>query len=191
MGRSTSRSTALRDWAFWWTATTKATCCRSSPPGGRPAHAVLRSDPAQGQPQLRQGEFQGAVRGDRAGAGSPRKSVKSAHLYHAHPPTGWIAVRGQAPAALFDLNKLDALRLRRPARHAPGLSGQPRRHLYVSRRSQPMPFYYRNADGDELIFVHRGSGAIETDFGPLTVRARRLLSSPARRDLPHGAGNAG
>ena len=39
--------------------------------------------------------------------------------------------------------------------------------LYVSRRSQPMPFYYRNADGDELIFVHRGDGDIETDFGPL------------------------
>ena len=30
-----------------------------------------------------------------------------------------------------------------------------------------MPFYYRNADGDELIFVHRGAGVIETDFGPL------------------------
>ena len=39
--------------------------------------------------------------------------------------------------------------------------------LYVSRRSKPMPFYYRNADGDELMFVHRGTGMIETDFGPL------------------------
>jgi homogentisate 1,2-dioxygenase len=30
-----------------------------------------------------------------------------------------------------------------------------------------MPFYYRNADGDELFFIHRGQGVIETDFGPL------------------------
>ena len=30
-----------------------------------------------------------------------------------------------------------------------------------------MPFYYRNADGDELVFVHRGEGTLETDFGPL------------------------
>jgi len=30
-----------------------------------------------------------------------------------------------------------------------------------------MPFYYRNADGDELVFVHRGQGVLETDFGPL------------------------
>ena len=29
-GRSTSRSRSCRNWAFWWTATTKATCCRSS-----------------------------------------------------------------------------------------------------------------------------------------------------------------
>ena len=37
----------------------------------------------------------------------------------------------------------------------------------VSRRTHPMPFYFRNADGDELYFVHRGQGKIETDFGPL------------------------
>jgi homogentisate 1,2-dioxygenase len=30
-----------------------------------------------------------------------------------------------------------------------------------------MPFHYRNVDGDELIFVERGAGEIETDFGPL------------------------
>jgi homogentisate 1,2-dioxygenase len=30
-----------------------------------------------------------------------------------------------------------------------------------------MPFYFRNADGDELLFVHRGRGKVETDFGPL------------------------
>ena len=40
--------------------------------------AVLRSDPAQGQPQLRQGKFQGAVRGDRARAGAARELVGSA-----------------------------------------------------------------------------------------------------------------
>ncbi len=67
--------------------------------------------------------------------------------------------------------------------------------LYVSRRSQPMPFYYRNADGDELIFVHRGRGTIETDFGPLTFEpgdymvlpravTYRLVPEDARQFLP-------
>ncbi len=57
--------------------------------------------------------------------------------------------------------------------------------LYVSRRADPMPFYYRNADGDELIFVHRGHGVIETDFGPMPFETRRLHRHPARRYLPH------
>ena len=49
--------------------------------------------------------------------------------------------------------------------------------LYVSRRSQPMPFYYRNADGDELIFVHRGEGTVETDLlweGRLATQAPEI-----------------
>ena len=50
--------------------------------------------------------------------------------------------------------------------------------LFVSRRSQHMPFYYRNADGDELIFVHRGNGVIETDFGPLPFEPGDYLVVP-------------
>lgn len=50
--------------------------------------------------------------------------------------------------------------------------------LYVSRRSEPMPFYYRNADGDELIFVHRGEGTVETDFGPLEFTPGDYLNIP-------------
>src|SRR5437763_17212570 len=31
---------------------------------------------------------------------------KSAHLYHAHPPTGWIRFEGKLRPHLFDLNQL-------------------------------------------------------------------------------------
>jgi homogentisate 1,2-dioxygenase len=48
----------------------------------------------------------------------------------------------------------------------------------VSRRSAAMPFYYRNADGDELIFVHRGAGTIETDFGPLAFEKGDYINIP-------------
>jgi homogentisate 1,2-dioxygenase len=41
-----------------------------------------------------------------------------------------------------------------------------------------MPFYYRNADGDELYFVHRGEGTIETDFGPLTFEKGDYIIIP-------------
>ena len=91
----------------------------------------------------------------------------SAHLYHAHPPTGWIRFEGKLRPHLFDLNCVEPSD-RRDAEGMPApVLGNQDVVLYVSRRAEPMPFYYRNADGDELLFVHRGSGILETDFGPL------------------------
>ncbi len=92
---------------------------------------------------------------------------KSAHLYHAHPPTNWIRFEGKLRPHLFDLNRFEPTDLNDPAGMPAAFLGNHDVKLYVSRRSQPMPFYYRNADGDELFFVHRGRGTVETDFGPL------------------------
>ncbi len=36
--------------------------------------------------------------------------------------------------------------------------------------SKPMESYYRNGDGDEMLFVHFGSGEIETMFGTITYK---------------------
>lgn len=92
---------------------------------------------------------------------------KSAHLYHAHAPTGWTRFEGKLRPHLFDLNRLEPGDYQDPDGMPVAFLGNNDLKLYISRRSQPMPFYYRNADGDELIFVHRGRGTIETDFGPL------------------------
>src|SRR5450432_1738641 len=97
---------------------------------------------------------------------------KSAHLYHAHPPTGWIRFEGKLRPHLFDLNQVEAPEL--PV----AFLGNDDVTLYVSRPAGPMPFYYRNADGDELIFVHRGGGVIETDFGPLTFEPGDYIVMP-------------
>ena len=92
---------------------------------------------------------------------------KTAHLYHAHPPTGWIRFEGKLRPHCFDLNNLAPSDLTDPCGAPVAFLGNDDVKLSVSRRSRPMPFYYRNADGDELFFVHRGEGVIETDFGPL------------------------
>ncbi len=92
---------------------------------------------------------------------------KSAHLYHKHPPTGWIRFEGKLRPHCFDLNQLAPTDLTDPCGAPVAFLGNQDVELYVSRRSKPMPFYYRNADGDELMFVHRGEGLIETDFGAL------------------------
>lgn len=39
--------------------------------------------------------------------------------------------------------------------------------IFVSRRSLPMPFWTAHIDGDTVFFTHRGTGRIETEFGPL------------------------
>jgi homogentisate 1,2-dioxygenase len=103
---------------------------------------------------------------------------KTAHLYHAHPPTGWIRFEGKLRPHLFDLNLLSPTDRTDPQGMPVAFLGNQDLKLYVSRRSQPMPFYYRNADGDELIFVHRGCGTIETDFGPLAFEPGDYLVVP-------------
>ena len=35
--------------------------------------------------------------------------------------------------------------------------------------TEQMDYFYRNSDGDELLFVHHGTGKIETTFGTLSV----------------------
>lgn len=43
--------------------------------------------------------------------------------------------------------------------------------VLLSRRSGPMPYFVRFVDGDLVFFVHKESGLLETEFGPLRYRA--------------------
>ncbi len=103
---------------------------------------------------------------------------KSAHLYHTHPPTGWIRFEGKLRPHCFDLNRLEPTDQTDPCGTPTAFLGNQDVELYVSRRSKPMPFYYRNADGDELLFVHRGEGLVETDFGPLRFEKGDYINLP-------------
>ena len=55
--------------------------------------------------------------------------------------------------------------------------------ISVARPTEPMDYFYRNAMGDELLFVHEGAGAIETTFGTLPYREGDYLRHSARHDL--------
>ncbi|MBI4498512.1 MAG: homogentisate 1,2-dioxygenase [Chloroflexi bacterium] len=39
--------------------------------------------------------------------------------------------------------------------------------IAIARPTEPMDYFYRNSDGDELIFIHQGRGRLETSFGHL------------------------
>ncbi len=103
---------------------------------------------------------------------------KSAHLYHAHPPTGWIRFEGKLRPHCIDCNKLTPTDQKDPRGSPVPFLGNNDVRLSISRRSAAMPFYFRNADGDELYFIHRGSGTIETDFGPMAYEKGDYINIP-------------
>jgi homogentisate 1,2-dioxygenase len=50
--------------------------------------------------------------------------------------------------------------------------------IAVCRPDAEQQFFYRNGEGDELIFVHRGEGTLETTFGTLSYRAHDYIVIP-------------
>jgi len=61
--------------------------------------------------------------------------------------------------------------------------------IYVSRRTDASAYFLRDADGDVCYFVHRGSGLLETDYGPLSYRQGDFLILPkgtTHRLIPEG-----
>ncbi|QHW34825.1 homogentisate 1,2-dioxygenase [Paenibacillus rhizovicinus] len=48
----------------------------------------------------------------------------------------------------------------------------------VANVSEAMDYYYRNGDGDELLFVHEGTGKVETMYGALRYRPGDYIVLP-------------
>lgn len=44
--------------------------------------------------------------------------------------------------------------------------------------TEPMDYFYRNADGDEVLFVHQGEGELQTIFGTISYRPGDYLVIP-------------
>ena len=50
--------------------------------------------------------------------------------------------------------------------------------LYMARPTEAMPYWYKFAHGDDVIFVHDGTGVLETQFGLLRYRPGDYLVIP-------------
>lgn len=48
----------------------------------------------------------------------------------------------------------------------------------VCKPTEPLDGFYRNGEGDEVIYVHRGSGVLRTSFGRVAFRERDYLVIP-------------
>ena len=109
-------------------------------------------------------------------------------LYHVHPPTEVREVDVVADASI-EYEEQEHLRHRhfRSDMVEPGgdavqgrvpLMGNQEVVLYSVRPTQAMDYYYRFAHGDEVIFVHDGTGVLESQFGRLSYRPGDYLVIP-------------
>jgi homogentisate 1,2-dioxygenase len=86
-------------------------------------------------------------------------------MYHRHPPTSWVRVEGQLRPHAFDAKKL-AFSGNRPW-DAPLLFSNANIQIRFMALENDMDHLVRNADGDELLFVHQGTGELFCDYGHL------------------------
>ena len=98
------------------------------------------------------------------------------HMYHRHPPTGWSAWEGPLRPRAFDLVKLN--RAEDSPWDAPVVLSNASVSLRFWRAPARMDHLARNADGDQLIFVHQGAGELFCDYGRLAFRAGDYLVLP-------------
>jgi homogentisate 1,2-dioxygenase len=89
----------------------------------------------------------------------------AAFFYHRHPPTGWRNFSGPLRPRAFDLGRLPGA-TGGPWDAAPVLGNAHCRIRYL-RLGAGMKRLARNADGDELLFIHSGSADLYCDFGHL------------------------
>jgi homogentisate 1,2-dioxygenase len=100
----------------------------------------------------------------------------AAHVYHRHPPTGWVDFQGPLRPHAYDLTKSQ------DAQDSPWAAAELLFNAHVRMRfwrcEDRMPHLARNADGDDLIFVHQGSGDLYCDFGHLAFEAGDYIVLP-------------
>ena len=100
----------------------------------------------------------------------------AAFFHHRHPPTGWVGFSGPLRPRAFDLAKLAATGA--SPWSAPTILVNAHCRLRFWRMVPPMPRLARNADGDELLFVHAGTGHLYCDFGHLEFAAGDYVVLP-------------
>ena len=139
---------------------------------------------------------------------------RTTHLYRLHAVTDWTRIEGPLRPHSYDLNGLvpsteaetgaDAHRAQEVPREAAirasmfGSTEAAFAPICILHNSDvalhwvapaAMDFFYRNADGDDVYYIHAGAGKLETTFGALTYATGDYLVIPrgtTYRFLPDG-----
>ena len=104
------------------------------------------------------------------------------HMYHRHRPTDWVRFEGDLKPRAFDTTRLGASG---PGPwDAFGLLHNAHMKLRTWTMSGSMEQLARNADGDELLFIHSGAGTCFATMGTWRYATVTILSF---RAAPCGA----
>lgn len=100
----------------------------------------------------------------------------ASHMVHPKPPTGWTSWEGPLRPRAFDLTKLDA------GGDGPWQAREILHNAHCRMRiwhsSTAMDHLARNADGDELLFLHAGAADLYCDYGHLAIEAGDYVMLP-------------
>ncbi len=109
-------------------------------------------------------------------------------LYHLRPPTATLAVEewNRAPIHLVANEPLRNRHFKGALVKSGGdaidsrmaMLGNHELLISIAHADRPMEYWYRNTGGDELLFIHYGSGTIETPFGELAYRGHDYVVIP-------------
>lgn len=109
-------------------------------------------------------------------------------LYHLHPPTQIQKILFEEPINVTyeESSPLRPRHLRTENVNGGGdaiaarilLLANSDLRISVARPDQPMPYWYRCAEGDEVIFIHNGTGILESQYGILRYRPGDYLVIP-------------
>lgn len=92
----------------------------------------------------------------------------ASHMYHRHRPTDWTRFEGELRPRAFDTTRLGALGS--TPWDASALLHNAHMKMRIWEMAASMNELVRNADGDELLFIHSGSGQLYCDYGHLEFR---------------------
>ncbi len=108
-------------------------------------------------------------------------------LYHIHPPTAVARILDPFPAQIpYVDEELRPRHLRGAQVSSEGdaitsrvpLMGNSDVVLYLAHPTEAMPYWYKFAHGDDVLFIHDGTGTLETQFGLLRYRPGDYLVIP-------------
>ena len=103
---------------------------------------------------------------------------KASHLYHKNPPTNFTKIEGPFKPEMLNTNNLPVPDKEDPNAMPVTIMENNDLKIKISMISKPMPFYYKNTEGDDVWFVHRGAGKFESVYGSFTFKKGDYIVIP-------------